>query len=501
MEGSGPVPNRPPQPPAPSQGSLIRPEQVRKLPQLSEQQKAQQEANITKLWEGINKTVPGTAEQAKYYEQLGKVSAFLMQGMRNHQAAVKLQMQQRANQAGQQNGAVQNQQHPAQFEGLHPTIQQKVNQTRFIFPPQMVEGTQAAENWLREAKGRYGQALQRSENARMKQGEIQRMVQMREASGQALSPEEKVSIGSKMGQCKKAIEESQVFMTKFKEQQMQFQRAREPQQGQQRFSNHGPTNLDGDPPMMANVAQNTASQGGPNAHSISSAVAAARDQASAAQSGTSPTNDQAQISQNSAAMNATPVNNRPSSANGPSPYSAQLGNMASINMGTGNMSAPGSATQPGPPRSFSQQGNLAQSAQTHAGLQPQSQAHAHPQNYLNAAKRDDRQPISKNLQVSEPKPVPVPPARPTMNGGPGVGMPGQMAQPAIPSMPGYVLETSEDGRVLSKKRLNELAREVCGPGPDGQLTPEVEEVSEYALFPVWHSRPLLISTDPPLRHG
>jgi hypothetical protein len=30
--------------------------------------------------------------------------------------------------------------------------------------------------------------------------------------------------------------------------------------------------------------------------------------------------------------------------------------------------------------------------------------------------------------------------------------------------------------VLSKKKLQELVREVCGPGGDEQLTPEVEEV-------------------------
>ena len=63
-------------------------------------------------------------------------------------------------------------------------------------------------------------------------------------------------------------------------------------------------------------------------------------------------------------------------------------------------------------------------------------------------------------------------------------MPGQMGQPAIPSMPGYVLETSEDGRVLSKKKLHELVRDVCGPGGDEQLTPEVEEVSAFlVIFP------------------
>jgi len=85
--------------------------------------------------------------------------------------------------------------------------------------------------------------------------------------------------------------------------------------------------------------------------------------------------------------------------------------------------------------------------------------------------------------VAAPQAIAVPPARPTLNGGPGVGMPGQMGQPAIPSMPGYVLETSEDGRVLSKKKLQELVREVCGPGGDEQLTPEVEEVSTLSRLP------------------
>jgi transcription initiation factor TFIID subunit 12 len=128
---------------------------------------------------------------------------------------------------------------------------------------------------------------------------------------------------------------------------------------------------------------------------------------------------------------------------------------------------------------------MSQSAQSHATLpqqqQPQSAAHAHPPGYLNNPKKDDRQPITKNLQVTAPQAIAVPPARPTLNGGPGVGMPGQMGQPAIPSMPGYVLETSEDGRVLSKKKLQELVREVCGPGGDEQLTPEVEEVSTLSL--------------------
>ena len=71
----------------------------------------------------------------------------------------------------------------------------------------------------------------------------------------------------------------------------------------------------------------------------------------------------------------------------------------------------------------------------------------------------------------------MPPSRPTLNGGAGVGLPGQLGQPALTTLPGYVLESSEDGRLLSKKKLSELVREVCGPGPDEQLTSEAEEVN------------------------
>jgi transcription initiation factor TFIID subunit TAF12 len=55
-----------------------------------------------------------------------------------------------------------------------------------------------------------------------------------------------------------------------------------------------------------------------------------------------------------------------------------------------------------------------------------------------------------------------------------------MGQPGIPKFPGYVLE-GEGERVLSKKKLEELVRQVTG-GSDGEgtetLDPDVEEVSK-----------------------
>jgi transcription initiation factor TFIID subunit 12 len=474
MEGSGAVQNGQPSAAPPQQASLIRPEQVKKLPHLNEETKARQEVGIQRLWDIINSRPANSPEQQNAYSRLGQISATLMHGMRNYQ---NIKKQQAAAQAGQQNGATTNSHgtsNPTTFEQLNPAIQARVNATQFIFPPAMTEGQPNADNWLREAKARYGQALQRSEMAKTRKQDLQRNLQTRQQAG-VVTPEEMNVFSTKIQQCQKAIAESDNFMIKFREQQQSFR-----QQAQHGFTNQGQPMAglgdNNDQPMLANVPGNQSSQGpqGPTPHSISSAVSAARNQASAAPAATSPQTEQAQMAQGQNPVTGTPVSqHHPSNVN-PSPYNIQQS----------QTDVPASATSQhlGPPRSLSHQAAMSQSAQSHAALQQQQQAqsaaHAHPPpGYLNNPKKDDRQPITKNLQVTTPTPIQVPSARPTLNGGPGVGMPGQMGQPAIPSMPGYVLETSEDGRVLSKKKLHELVREVCGPGGDEQLTPEVEEVS------------------------
>ena len=71
------------------------------------------------------------------------------------------------------------------------------------------------------------------------------------------------------------------------------------------------------------------------------------------------------------------------------------------------------------------------------------------------------------------------PGRPTYNGGTGTSG-GVVSQPALPRVPMYVHE-AEGEHVLSKKKLDELVRQVCGGSAEGQeenlLAPEVEEVS------------------------
>jgi len=84
--------------------------------------------------------------------------------------------------------------------------------------------------------------------------------------------------------------------------------------------------------------------------------------------------------------------------------------------------------------------------------------------------------IPKNLNVSTPEPVSMPASRPSLSGGPSHGAMGMMGQPAIQKHPGYVLE-GEGQRVLSKKMLDILVRQVTGGGEGEMLTPDAEEVS------------------------
>jgi hypothetical protein len=96
-----------------------------------------------------------------------------------------------------------------------------------------------------------------------------------------------------------------------------------------------------------------------------------------------------------------------------------------------------------------------------------------------------KMPIPRHLNVTSPSGVHMGTSRPTMSG-PTNGAPGQMGMPVIPRPPPFQLE-GEGDRVLSKRKLDELVRQVVGGGPAGEegevLTSEVEEVCVLPLFP------------------
>jgi transcription initiation factor TFIID subunit 12 len=128
--------------------------------------------------------------------------------------------------------------------------------------------------------------------------------------------------------------------------------------------------------------------------------------------------------------------------------------------------------------------NNNQQQQQNSG-QAAANPHAHPPGYMQNrsaenSTRNVNMAIPKNLNVSTPEPVAMTAPRPTLSGGPSHGAMGVMGQPAIQKHPGYVLE-GEGQRVLSKKMLDILVRQVTGGGEGEGLTPDAEEVS-ISLF-------------------
>ncbi|KAK5009334.1 hypothetical protein LTR28_001550 [Elasticomyces elasticus] len=118
-------------------------------------------------------------------------------------------------------------------------------------------------------------------------------------------------------------------------------------------------------------------------------------------------------------------------------------------------------------RNFDQEGRSGQSSTPTSSLQQPSfsSGQQNPQSKM---------PIPKQLNLAPPQPVAMPPGRPTLGGGMGGGAPGMMGQPAIARNPVFVLE-GEGDRVLHKKKLDELVKEVTGGGEGEGLAPDVEE--------------------------
>ena len=92
MEGSGAVQNGQPSAAPPQLASLIRPEQVKRLPFLVQETKARQEVEIQKLWDIINTRPANSPEQQQAYSRLGEISAELRQWNAQIQQEAQQQM-------------------------------------------------------------------------------------------------------------------------------------------------------------------------------------------------------------------------------------------------------------------------------------------------------------------------------------------------------------------------------------------------------------------------
>ncbi|CDM32339.1 Histone-fold [Penicillium roqueforti FM164] len=486
-------------PQQPQHSNLIRTDQVQKLPHLSDQQKAQHTQLVRSLWDMLNTRDPQTHEYQQAHTKLSQLSQNLMKGMRvfqqNRQQAMQHQHQQAVQgQPGQQpqqgtqpvqqatQGAVQGAQgpqgqpvqrtqsnNPQTINQLIPQIQARVSALNFFLPPNVTP--EQVQTWIPEARLRYGIALQKQEVGRARMADLRSSYAQRQAQGN-MSQEEMQEFKNRQLAAEKLFREGSEFLNKFKEQQESFklQSQQNPQNQAMNQAGQGntPANLNQTPvapPMstqnvpnpQAGAAANPMQSGqtqAPAPHTINSAVNAAR------QTAMSPSTSQPGQPPSAQSAGNTPV-----------PISAPLPQV--------QRPQPSQQGTPGGQVTFSQNPHPDGSAPTPPGPPQQANQQAHPQGYLSnrpgeTSTRNTNMAIPKNLHVSTPEPVSMPGSRPSLSGGPSHGAMGMMGQPAIQKHPGYVLE-GEGQRVLSKKMLDILVRQVTGGGEGEMLTPDAEE--------------------------
>lgn len=488
--------------------NLIRTDQVQKLPHLNDQQKVQHTQLVRNLWEMLNNRDPQTSEYQNAHMKLTQLSQNLMKGVRAYQQTRQqhaLQQQQAQAAAGQ--GQRSQSANPQTFAQLLPQIQAKVNALQFFLPPNISK--EQVQTWLPEARLRYGIALQKQEVGRARITELRQHFGQRQGAGN-MSPEEVQEFKSRQLAAEKLYREGTDFLNKFKEQQENFK--------QQQVNRTGVQNPVPSPnPEQAAAAPanenrpNVPIQPGqgptPAPHTINSAVHAARNQV-----GQSMSPATSQPSQ--------PATTQPQVPAVPAGLPQQPHSQAQLPQGNPRTQAPftqapnidgtSAPVQPvnpqGVPRPLSHQAAMAQAAQNytttgnsnttntntnnsmtpHNMNQAVANPHAHPQGYIpnrasDNSTRNINMAIPKSLNVPPPEPVSMAPARPTLSGGPSHGAMGMMGQPAIQKHPGYVLE-GEGQRVLSKKMLDGLVRQVTGGGEGEGLTPDAEEVDHPPPF-------------------
>ncbi|KAL4930229.1 putative transcription initiation factor TFIID subunit 12 [Aspergillus undulatus] len=502
-----------PQQMVPQHSNLIRTDQVQKLPHLNDQQKVQHTQLVRNFWEILNSRDQQSTEYQQAHSRLSQLSQSLMKGMRMFQQNRQLQQQQQmqAASAVAQGQPVQRSQsvNPQNFAQLLPQIQQKVNSLQLFLPPNI--STEQAGTWLPEAKLRYGIALQKQEIGRVRLSELRQQINQRQSAGN-LTQEEMQEFKNRQITADKLFREGSEFLAKFKEQQDVFkaqqQRAGTQHSGQSLQQQGGArpvttaTATTGGP-TTAPTAVHSGQAPMPAAHTINSAVSAARNQA--AQAAISPTpSQQGQVTTSQGAAPAPavatgtpqhqPSHSQPQAQPQAQPNAPSLNQTSTSDGSTPTASTVQTTNMQGPPRPLSQQAAMAQAAQNYSSSatangantgqqqnlnQAAANSHAHPQGYVHnrppeTSTRNVNMVIPKNLNVPPPKPVPMAPDRPTLSSGPSHGAMGMMGQPAIQKHPGYVLE-GEGQRVLSKKMLDVLVRQVTGGGEGEGLTPDAEE--------------------------
>ena len=399
-------------------------------------------------------------------------------------------------------------------------IMNTVRNLQIVAPPQFWNRPpQEGQTWIQEARLKYATHLQKLEAAEAMVRQVNMSIQKRQQQGNPLTHEESANAQKRLTMCNQQIKEAKEALLNFDHSQEQMkakkqqlinggaaQRA-QPPTGLENSTSMGTTqSQEGSGPRLSTSQQSSTDQQAISA-AANPSLEPSKPQTTRPPVNVSATPTSGQMTQN---QNSQPLVNTNGLQNSQNPQGAQ-GTVPSMSLGgtggpnsqpeqsthvpqippTSQNSQPQSATSQ-VPHPLSHKDAVSKAARSYSQpTVPQSTPQSgYPHQQIGSRDQQNANAkwnIPKTLNVTPLQPVPMGPSRPTFSGGPSTGAIGQMGQPGIQKHPGYVLE-GEGERVLSKKKLEELVRQVTGGG-DGEagesLDPDVEEVFFLVFFPFY----------------
>lgn len=416
-------------------------------------------------------------------------------------------------------------------------------------PEIVEQGPEIAAKWSATQKEKYQRAMMQMQSTTERLKSNEALAKSLQQKGAAMTPEEHKNLQNIQSQKPaviKAYQDAKRFVEEFRKGQAERRAANQSSNSQARPQSNGGVNANANPPPRPGPSPQQPSQ--PSAAVEQQAVAAVPGSGANGQTGQQQPQPQAQPPKatSSAAPQASPV---PTTQAAPGPASQPIkvepGTQqhphpppvntaiasAAAAAGLPSASTPTQVRTPqtatpitGAPRSLSHQAALSLANQRGSqtgpipGSAPQQSTpqgpggtplsapgvmgtvvppaaghpHAHPQT-------QQPQPLTQNSKLPIPKQLPekaaappqpvslsaggVTPGRPTYTGGGGIAG-GVMGNPVLPKLPVVQME-GEGERVLNRKKLDDLVRQVCGGQAEGQegnvLTPDVEEVRRHSL--------------------
>ena len=495
-------------PPAlPAVNTLIKPDDILKISSFPDELRSKYVEGVSKLWGSIRNLPPEHEGHQAAHRKLVDITNQIRNHLRSKNlsqtgtggAAPTSQATTTTMAQADRGPAAQLVLPNGQLQISQKVAQVAVGLQLMVPPPYAAQGQEMTQKWIKEAKQKYAQQLQRYETYQAQLSEIAQLVENRKKEGKMFTEQEKLELTTRKNAAEGVRNQAREYLVKFKQQQDALKAAlagnnlSAPQLDGTTISNN-PTamteNGEGNTMTQGSLSQQQSEHQG-QAHTVSSALDAARQHAgSTERTATSPTNPQYNqpLANENSGMQGQYIKKELPGPQPPLNIATDAGPSHSHHDSPQAGQPPGSSTQG--PYPLTHQAAMASAAHKYAQQNshqatPQSTTHAHPtmSNRPDPSNNNNvKFPIPKELKVGPPQPVTMGPARPTLTGGPSNGAMGQLGQPAISRHPGYVLE-GEGDRVLSKKRLQQLAREVTGAseGDDAEvMTPDVEEVRRLA---------------------